>query len=393
MAQRTRWLVGGLIAALLPLSACSKAPVLGILLPISGDAATYGKSMSDAIHLALEEAKADGSLPQGFQAVWADSGSEPEQGVAEFKQLVERSGAQLVIGGCKSDVAAALVPVLEKEDTICISPSASAPSLIKKSKLLFRLFPSDDLEGTRAGDFLYKEQGRRKVLIFSSGNEHARGVEPEFRHEFEQNLGGKIVARILLDDPGWKRQATDALTSGQPDAVYIIAYAQPTADVLQFLQKKHFTGTRCVTSAFYNRAVLDANRALVEGVFFPLPSFDADSDVKIVKDFVGTYRERYGVAPDIFAAHAYDAARVAIFIMKKSKYLQTDEIRKTIQFELTDFTGVTGAIRFDDYGGVRHNPIMYIIMDGKVQNFERYRKRRLDAIRQQLFKELAPASK
>lgn len=389
MARVNRWLVGGLIIALIPLSACSKAPVLGILLPISGDAATYGKSMSDAIHLALEQAKANDSLPPNFQAVWADSGSEPTQAIDEFKQLVDRSGAKIVIGGCKSDVASALIPTIKAERTICISPSASAPSLINKTKLLFRMFPSDDLEGTRAGDFLYKEQGRRKVLIFSSGNEHARGVEPEFRHEFEQNLGGKIVARILLTDPDWQRQATDALTSSQPDAVYIIAYAQPTVDVLKFLQQKHFNGTRCVTSAFYNRSVLDANRALVDGVYFPLPSFDADSKVKIVKDFVSAYRERYGVVPDIFAAHAYDAARVAVYVLKKAKYLQADELRKTIQFDLTDFQGVTGAIRFDDYGGVRHNPIMYIVKDGKVLNFERYRKQRLQTIRQQLLKELS----
>ena len=374
--------------ALIPLSACSKAPVLGILLPISGDAATYGKSMADAIHLALDEAKANGSLPQGFQAVWADSGSEPDQAIAEFKQLVEQSGAEVVIGGCKSDVASALIPTIKSENTICISPSASAPSLIKKSRLLFRMFPSDDLEGTRAGDFLYKEQGRRKVLIFSSGNEHARGVEPEFRHEFEQNLGGKIVGRILLTDQDWQRQATDALTSQQPDAVYIIAYAQPTVDVLTFLQQKHFTGTRCVTSAFYNRSVLDANRALVDGVYFPLPSFDADSKVKIVRDFVDAYRERYGVVPDIFAAHAFDAARVAVFIMKKTKYLQADELKKTIQFDLTDFEGVTGAIRFDDYGGVRHNPIMYIVKDGKVQNFKDYRDKQLAKIREELRQEL-----
>ena len=389
MARVNRWLVGGLIVALIPLSACSKTPVLGILLPISGDAATYGKSMSDAIHLALEQAKANDSLPPNFQAVWADSGSEPTQAIDEFKQLVDRSGAKIVIGGCKSDVASALIPTIKAERTICISPSASAPSLINKTKLLFRMFPSDDLEGTRAGDFLYKEQGRRKVLIFSSGNEHARGVEPEFRHEFEQNLGGKIVARILLTDPDWQRQATDALTSGQPDAVYIIAYAQPTVDVLKFLQQKHFNGTRCVTSAFYNRSVLDANQALVDGVYFPLPSFDADSKVKIVKDFVSAYRERYGVVPDIFAAHAYDAARVAVYVLKKAKYLQADELRKTIQFDLTDFQGVTGAIRFDDYGGVRHNPIMYIVKDGKVLNFERYRKQRLQTIRQELLKELS----
>ncbi len=392
MMRRRSWgVVGGLLLAGLTLVGCSKAPVLGVLLPISGDAATYGKSMSDAMHLALDEATAEGSLPSGFQAVWADSGSDPVTGVTEFRRLVNQNGARLVIGGCKSDVARALLPVIADEQIILLSPSASAPDLTKKSKLFYRLFPSDELEGTRAGTFLFKEQLRRKVLIFSSGSEHARGIEPEFRQQYEQNFGGKVVGRILLTDPNWQREAADRITTEQPDAAYIIAYADDAVEVLKLLRKKRFRGTRCVTSAFYNRAVLDANRRLVEGVFFPLPSFDPESDEKLVKDFVTAYRERFGVVPDIFAAHAYDAMRVALDVIKQTGYLDTEDLNKTLHFGITDFPGVTGTIRFDDYGDVRHNPIMYIVSDGKVKNFKRYREDRLRDIRNR-FRHLVQSS-
>ena len=381
-----RWNRLGLvvIAGLAMSTACSKPPVLGVLLPISGSAATYGKSMSDAMHLALDEAQKKGDVPKGFKAYWADSASDPATGVKELKVLADEDKARFVIGGCTSDVAKALLPVLKKKQVVCLSPSASAPELTKKSKLFYRLFPSDELEGLRAGTFLYQEQGKRKVLIFSSGNEHARGIEPEFRHQFEQNLGGKVVARILLTDSNWQQQAVDAITAGQPDSAYIIAYAQPTVKVLKFLRGRHFQGTICVTSAFYNRAVLNANKKLVEGVFLPLPSFDPQSKAKNVQAFVQAYQQRFGVEPDIFAAHAYDAMRVALYVLKNTKYQVAEEYQKTLRFGLNDFKGVTGIIRFDDYGDVHHNPIIYIVKNGEVLNFERYRKEQLAKIRKEI---------
>lgn len=382
----TRWDRLGLlvVAGLVMSTACSKPPVLGVLLPISGSAATYGKSMSDAMHLALDEAQSKGEVPAGFKAYWADSASDPATGVRELKNLAEEDGVHLLIGGCTSDVAKALLPVLKREQVVCLSPSASAPELTKKSKLFYRLFPSDELEGLRAGTFLYEEQGKRKVLIFSSGSEHARGIEPEFRHQFEQNLGGKVVARILLSDSDWKKQAVDAITAGQPDAAYVIAYAQPTVEVLKLLRRRRFRGTICVTSAFYNRAVINANKKLVEGVYLPLPSFDPQSKAENVQAFVTAYQERFGVEPDIFAAHAYDAMRVALFVLNNTKYPTPEEFRKTLQFGLNDFQGVTGVIRFDDYGDVHHNPIIYIVKNGEVLNFERYRKEMLAKIRKEI---------
>jgi branched-chain amino acid transport system substrate-binding protein len=155
-------------------------------------------------------------------------------------------------------------------------------------------------------------------------------------------------------------------------------------EVLKFLRKRHFQGTICVTSAFYNRAVLNANKELVEGVYLPLPSFDPQSKAENVQKFVKAYRERFGAEPDIFAAHAYDAMRVALFVLANTKYQEATEYRKTLQFGLNDFQGVTGVIRFDDYGDVHHNPIIYIIKNGEVLNFERYRKEQLARIRKEI---------
>ena len=59
----------------------------GVLLPMSGDAGSYGESMKEAIDLALAEAEADGSLPANLTVVWGDSATDPAKGREEIRRF------------------------------------------------------------------------------------------------------------------------------------------------------------------------------------------------------------------------------------------------------------------------------------------------------------------
>jgi len=359
------------LAAVALISGCGSKPVIGILLPTTGSASSYGESMKKAIDLALEQAEAEGTKPADLQVVWGDSASNPETGRKEILRL-GAAGAKLIIAGTTSDTARAFLPALDDADVVVLSPSASAPSLTKDSRRFFRLFASDELEGQRAGRFLYEGQGRQTVLIFSQDSEQARGIEPPFRQVFEGAMGGTVVGRVLIGEPGWHKNCADLINVHRPEAIYIIAYANETLDALRHIREKGFTGTICVSSAFYSGEVIEREPELVEGVFFPQPAFEIQSDLPLVRDFVEAFRATYGTDPDIYAAHAYDATRVALHVPEFTRAWEASEIRRALQFEIKEYPGVTGPIQFDDYGDVRHNPVMFIIKDGVVMNYQTY---------------------
>jgi branched-chain amino acid transport system substrate-binding protein len=357
------------VAAISVLSACGSEPVVGVLLPMTGSASTYGQSMKNGIDLALDHEQAN--LPEGFQVLWGDTASDPATGAAELKRLAGE-GAGLFVAGTTSDTARALLPVLDETDSIAISPSASAPSLTKDSRRFFRVFASDELEGRRAGRFLYEDRDKTSVLIFAEDTAQARGIEPPFRQVFEQAMGGEVVGRIVIGSPRWEQDAADLLAAHHPASVYVIAYGDMTIDVLRFLRKKNYEGPICASSAFYTGHIVESNADLVEGLFFPQPAFDMKSESQLTQDFVATYQQQFQRDPDIYAAHAYDAMRVAIFVAGEASSFSATEIRKVLAFGMKEFPGVTGIIQFNDYGDVRHNPIMFIIRDGQVLNYERY---------------------
>ncbi|MFC2144191.1 ABC transporter substrate-binding protein [Acidobacteriota bacterium] len=371
------------LAAVVALSACSSKPVVGVLLPMTGELNTYGESMKRGIDIALEMEQKN--IPAGFLVLWADTETDPTTGAAEMKRLAGE-GAVLFVAGTTSDTARALLPVLDETDSIAVSPSAAAPSLTKDSRRFFRVFASDELEGRRAGRFLYDDQDKTSVLIYATDSAQARGIEPPFRLVFEQAMGGEVVGRVALDEDGWESESADLLAAHSPASAYIIGYGDETVRAIRHLREKGFEGPICATSAFYTSQIVEENPELFEGVFFPQPAFDVQSEAQLTQDFVSAYKQKFQDDPDIYAAHAFDAMRVVIFVAREAKSFSPVEIRKILAFGLKEFPGVTGIIQFNDYGDVHHNPIMFIVKDGHVINYERYIEEEKAKIREKIKK-------
>ncbi len=363
----------GIIAGLAGLlSGCSSKPVVGIILPTTGAASSYGQSIESGIRLALADARGRNEVPEGFEVLWADSGSEPGRAVAELRKMVTERDVKMVVGGATSAEAAAMIPVLDELEVVCLSPSASAPGLAQQSKYFFRIYPSDELEGHTAGTFVFERLDRRTIVIFSGDTEYTRGIKPEFLKQYQEALGGTIVDDIELAGGDWTTRAQRAISSSGVGAAYVIGYAGEILEVVRFLRDQGFTGRIVTTSAFYSGdAIRDAGPA-AEGILFPLPPFDRTSEKEPVLSFVNRYMQTYQRAPDVFAAHGYDAMGFTLKVFTTARPPETLEILKALNYGVAEYNGVTGPILFDDYGDVKHYPKMFIVNDEQVLSYQRH---------------------
>jgi len=383
MARRRGAAVWAALSLTLLAAGCGTKPVVGVLLPSTGSAGTYGESIESGIRLAITECREKNLLPRGFEVVWADSASDPARAVAELEKMVRDRGVRLVIAGATSAEARAILPELERLGVVCLSPSASAPDLAKQSDLLFRIYPSDELEGHTAAAFLFERMGQKRVVLYEGNDDYVRGIEPAFRKQFEEALHGSVAAVVSLDEAGWRERSALALDTPGLGAVYVVGYAEETLEVLRHLAEKQFAGRVMATSAFYSTGVIRDAGPLAEGVLFPLPPFDRTSEKEPVLGFVTRYMETYNRAPDVFAAHGYDAMRYTIEVMRLGPK-QLTEIRQAMAFGVRNFMGVTGPIVFDDFGGVKHYPKMFVVKEGQVLSYERW----LDTERRRIFRDV-----
>lgn len=356
------------------LAGCGGKPVVGVLLPTSGSASIYGESIGSGVRLALADLREgrlpEETLPSNLQIEWADTGSNPQRAVNELRRMVRERHVKLVVGGATSSEAQALVPVLEELNVICLSPSASMPGLTKGTDRFFRLYPSDALEGSTAAKFLLDRIKRDSVILYTGDTDYTRGIEPEFRRQYEPR--GKILERVDLTSPDWQAQSVAAQQRLTPGAVYVIGYAEEILEVLRHLASISFHGQVVTTSAFDNSVVIQRAGALAERVMFPLPPFDRTQERDPVGGFVDRYMKTYQRAPDVLAAHGYDAMRVAVKALSLARPLEASEIRKVLHFEAGLRNGVTGEIAFDDFGDVKHYPTMRVIANGQIISYEKY---------------------
>jgi len=157
------------------------------------------------------------------------------------------------------------------------------------------------------------------VLLYEGNPEYSRGIEPAFRKQYEEALGGSVAAVFSLADAGWRERSAAALGATGIGAVYIVAYAEETVDVLRHLAEQQFAGRVVATVGVLLDAGDPRRRAARRGRPVPLPPFDRTSEKEPVLSFVNHYMETYNRAPDVFAAHGYDAMRYSIEVMRAAK--------------------------------------------------------------------------
>ncbi len=372
--------------------ACNDAPKVGILCPATGVDRGVGASVDLGIRMALDGATSQGLLPPDFVALYEDTASSGRRAVAAYRRAVRVEGAQLVVGGVTAFEADALVPVVDRERVVCLSPSAPASEAARRSRYFYRLYSLDEVEGFTAARFLRNDADVRTVVVVTDGSMSTRSIEAEFRQHFTLLLGGRIPATIHVADDGWRRAVGDALHAHDPDGVYIVGEAETILDALGVIRRTGFRGVRCTTSQLFIADVLGRGGPELEGVVFPIAPVDVEMVGDPLLDFARRFIATYGHEPDVYAAQGYDAMRVAIRALLSSRGPDADSVRRVLDLEIGPFAGVMGSIDFSGPADGNRRPVMYTVFRGHVMRLDRLRALQLEAVESALGQRLGGTS-
>ncbi len=374
-----------LILSLVLLAAlgCQQEKVIkfGAVLPLTGEGAVYGQPVSKGVELAFEELEADPDFPYPLELQVVDSETDPQKAHDLLDQLYDE-GAFAVIGGVTTPEALAMVEVADQYNQVLISPSASSPELTGISKNFYRVFPSDAREGATMGNFATQKLKIERVVILAKEHPYARGIQQVFREQFEQ-FGGEVLDEIEFPSvPSDLSGLVERVMTLEPDAVYLAAYAPDLAKMISGLRDLGYKGTIFTTSAFAAPEIIEQVGKPAEGVFLTQAAFDTSSEDPNVKSFVDKYREKYGVNPDLYAAHGYDTLKVLAEAVKGGGTIESDfwrDIRSIRGYE-----GATGTIQFDERGDVQKFPRVYVVNNGTLIDYEAEVERRRKALLERL---------
>lgn len=342
---------------------------IGAVLPLSGDAATYGASIKKGIDLAIRQVNAEGGVGgRKIAVLYEDSKASPSDGVTAFQKLVDVNKVTAVIGDAVSSVTLAIAPVAQRKRVVVLSPLSSAPAITDAGDFIFRNVPSDFLNGRAAAYFAVKDQGWKKLAVLFINNDFGTGLNHVFS-SVVSSLGGQVVA-----SESYEQGATDFRTqllkikSSQPDAVFLVGYKEAPQILIQ--EKELGLAAKFIgTGLLEDPNVVNLAKGAAEGVYFTQLPFDASSTDSVVKRFVNDFTRLYGSKPDIISAYGYDAANILAHAMAGGK-LTADALKDAL-YGTKDFPGVTGSVTFDKNGDVLQPMGVKIIKNG---SFEWYKK-------------------
>ena len=354
---------------------------IGAILPLTGEGSVYGQPVKKGVELAFEHLQASDDFSLPIELTIEDSQSDPQKA----KELLEqqyKNGALAVIGGVITPEALEMVSIADRYNQVLISPSASSPELTGISKNFYRVFPSDAREGATMGNFATQKLKAERVVILAKEHEYARGIQQQFREQFEQ-FGGEVLELIEFPSvPSDLSGLVERVMTLEPDAVYLAAYAPDIAKMIVGLRDLGYKGTIFTTSAFASPEIIEQVGKPAEGVFLTQAAFDTETEDPKVQSFVSAYREKFGVNPDLYSAHGYDSMLVLAEAAKPGDFLPAEFWSKIRA--LRDFAGATGTVQFDERGDVQKFPRVYVVNNGSLIDYEAEVERRRKALLQRL---------
>ena len=208
--------------------------------------------------------------------------------------------------------------------------------------------------------FAYDSLHIDALSILAVNLDYGTGLTRVFTNEFERK-GGQILATEYYDRGATDfRSSLSKLIQLHPQAIYLPGYYSEIGLAIRQAKELGYQGKLLSCVGFDDPKVLEIGGTAVEGVIFSRPLYDPNSSDSLVKDFVESFRKAYGTSPGIYAAHAFDAARLTIAALDGANARTADSI--VAVFKATkDFPGVTGPISFDQHGDVT-KPTQFMIV-------------------------------
>jgi branched-chain amino acid transport system substrate-binding protein len=310
---------------------------IGLMVPLSGDASSYGFSIVKGIELAKKETGLS-----NIEIISEDTKCDKDVALKAYPKLIEKG-------------VVALIPDVENAKIVLISPSATSPDLTGKSKYFFRTAPSDAFQGV-FGAQLIREGGYKNLAIVYSNEEYGKAFEQVVEKEFKKQ-GGKIAAIIPFEKSSFDlSKEVDATIKAKPDAVLVISNSPTSgASIVKNLKVKGFTGQIFGSEGLWGNVVLREAGKYAEGLIVTV----TPTGTSLFKE---AHRIEFGIEPGPYAAQAYDAFK-ALWKAIDSGSKNSEDIAKNLR--TVKFEGASGSISFDAKGDVKGSYNVMKVVDQK----------------------------
>jgi branched-chain amino acid transport system substrate-binding protein len=329
---------------------------IGLLLPLSGQQASLGRTLLQAAEMGLFEVGDD-----KFTLLVEDTATAAGADTAARKLLAQ--GAQILLGPVFSSDTSKIAPITTAAH-IPVLAFTNDRSAAQPGVYVMGVTPQDEVQ--RVIQYA-ASQGMQRFAILAPSSTYGNIATQAFRNSV-QNANG-ILAEMELYDPsspdytGVVERLATAYQNNPFDALMLSeggAKLRQLAPLLPAFQIGPQTVRIVGTGLWANDPALAQETGLA-GSWYAAPDPDK------WKTFAERYQSVYGQAPDQRAGLVYDAITLIVALGKAPSGYSAPDYSETALTNVSGFNGVTGVFRLNTDGTVeRRLAILEVVPGGYV---------------------------
>jgi branched-chain amino acid transport system substrate-binding protein len=369
----TTWLAAGAVALGLGAQAgAQEAPNdpdafrFGAILAMSGKADWYGKVMSQGIQLAVDEINEKGGIDGiPLEAVIEDHKSGvAKEGVSAMNRLINIHGVEAVLTSF-SPPTLAIAPIADEKGILLMNGGGVSTALIGASKYLFhnRSLASDL---GKAAAIHAKEQDLERMAQLAwktdAGESIIENVGP-----FWKEQGGTVAATEYMEvgAPNIDTQIAK-IRASDPDWVALWLFSPDPGLALKKIRE--FGLDVPVIGIEYNEDIQKVAGKHSDGYEYTSDYFKPTDDWS--QSFAEKYEERYGEAPEFYAANYYENVYVLAEAIRRAReqggdYWDGAKLAEAIRENPTFDSVYGGEMTYQDNGVAAKRVALFEVQDGE----------------------------
>ena len=336
-----------------------KVVKIGVFEPQSGDNGAGGKQEILGMQYANHETPAVeiGGETYKVELVYADNASSNDKAASAAQTLIS-SGVSLVLGSYGSGVSIAAGDTFATAGMPAIGVTCTNPQVTSECDVYFRICFLDPFQGTVLANYAKSELGASKAYCLAKqGDDYSGGLCNYFIEAFGKD--NCVYEQFPEGTSDYSTYITNAQNQGC-DVFFAPVSTEAAAQIIAKADTQNLGMPILAGDTWDSNVILDAAKGTkveIAVTTFYQEGADADFDAAI-KAWINsdaTAKANNGGNDELAAVTVmgYDAYYVALEALKKAGSTDPADVLAVLP-ELS-YTGVTGAIAFDDIGDAKRD--------------------------------------
>lgn len=337
----------------------------GVLAPLTGTNAEYGKGFEVATKMAVDKLNAAGGVNgYKFELDVKDSKGDQKESTDLCRQFVDDEDILAIIGDFTSGACMANAPIVDEAGLVQLSPTASNPNYASMSDYCFSIMGRQDGEAPFFAKYIIKKyMGVKKVGVIYINSDWGKSCFDHFQKKCDAE-GLEIVAAVnyVQDEKDFSSLITK-LRASNPEAICIMDQGA-VPQIINQIRGVNWDVRLTTLGPGTSQQLLDLCGKNAEGLLLSTPFFFDPNTPELVA-WKDEFVSKAGFEPTVHPVCAYDCV---LMLAGAIKNIGDGKVtRQSIRDSLatTEILGVSGPIKFNESGDITRKYLICGVEDGK----------------------------